>query len=210
MLSEYDNLFTIIVIGDSYTGKSSLIYRMCNNKFEMKKTQTTIGIDILFKYLKIDENIIKIRVYDTAGNENFKSIQETCYKSIDGVVVIYDNTNIQSQLNVKKWITNIKKHIQDIPIVILGNKIDSQNDNWIQDKNMSISKYIPKDIEHFFVSAKSGYNIDNFVTKLTLMILDNKSIKRKIKFVNIYESKSCKNIILTNEVQSSIVNNCYY
>lgn len=92
---EFDSLFKIVLIGESNSGKTSMLLRFADSVFS-DKYLCTIGVDFKIKTLKIDDKIVKMQVWDTAGQERFRSISIAYYRNSHGCVAIYDITNRQS------------------------------------------------------------------------------------------------------------------
>ena len=116
------NLFTL---GNSAVGKTSFIIRYTRNTFRNEYI-STIGIDFEVNntILPNGENI-RICFYDTAGQEQYKSIAYNLIKSAEGILILYDITNQKSFEAVDGWIESIKQvKGNDFPIVIIGNKCD--------------------------------------------------------------------------------------
>ena len=95
---KYDYLFKILIIGDSGVGKSCLLLRFGNNRFE-QSFLPTIGIDFNIKTLEMDNKIIKMQIWDTAGQERFQTITRSYYRGSHGIIVVYDVTDADSFAN---------------------------------------------------------------------------------------------------------------
>lgn len=103
MNSNYDYLFKFIAIGDSSVGKSCLMLRFTEEKFKTEH-EPTLGVEFGSKYIKINENNLKIQIWDTAGQESFKSITRSYYKGSIAVLLVYDITKRDSFDNLNKWL----------------------------------------------------------------------------------------------------------
>ena len=90
----------IIVVGDSGVGKTNLINRFATDKFDTN-SKATIGVEFVYKTLKIGKEVIKVEVWDTAGQERYRSITSSYYKGARGAIIVYDITNDDSFHNVK-------------------------------------------------------------------------------------------------------------
>lgn len=121
----YNYLFKTVVIGDTGVGKTSLIYRLLNDKFNDNEG-FTIGVDFGLTCTHINGHDIKVHIWDTAGQERFRAITNAYYRNVSGAIIVYDVNNITSFNNVNKWIELIKTSNPeyDIPIIIIGNKTD--------------------------------------------------------------------------------------
>ena len=119
-----DYKIKIVVIGDSGVGKTNLIKRFISGTFD-QNTKATVGVEFISKSYKINKHIFKIELWDTAGQERYKSITSVYYKGSKGALIVYDVTSKTSFDNIGKWISEIRdKTSKDIPLVLVGNKID--------------------------------------------------------------------------------------
>ncbi len=114
--------------------------RYCKGEFS-NVTSATLGVDFYMKSIKFsnfDDDEIQLQLWDTCGQERFRSIAKSYFRRADGVVLMYDVTCEQSFLNVRDWIQSINDiSDRNIPIIIIGNKTDLRDD-----KNSSYSKCI--------------------------------------------------------------------
>jgi Ras-related protein Rab-1A len=92
---DFDALYKIVLIGESNTGKTSMLVRFADSVFN-ENYLCTIGVDFKIKTLKIDGRIIKMQIWDTAGQERFRSISHAYYRNSHGCVAVYDIANRQS------------------------------------------------------------------------------------------------------------------
>ena len=93
--------FKIILLGDSSVGKTDFILRYCDGVFESEKI-STIGIDRSCKYIKRDNKLIELNIWDTADQERFRSIAKNSYKGADGILLFYDVTKKKNIFTYKK------------------------------------------------------------------------------------------------------------
>ena len=122
--SNFNYLFKYIIIGDSNVGKSNILTRYTQNKFN-EQYQATIGVEFGAKNLTINNQIIRIQIWDTAGQENFRSITRAYYKNSVCAMVVYDITNRESFENIQSWIEDIRTQSpKTVLIILIGNKID--------------------------------------------------------------------------------------
>ncbi|KAJ3394494.1 GTP-binding protein [Lobulomyces angularis] len=122
--STYDYLFKLLIVGDSNTGKSSLLLRFCDDTFTPSFI-TTIGIDYKIKTIELDGKKIKLQIWDTAGQERFQNVTRAYYRSAMGVLVTYDVTDIKTFNNIDNWMRQIEKNTNgDLCRMLIGNKCD--------------------------------------------------------------------------------------
>ena len=123
-----DYKIKIIVVGDSGVGKTNLVNRFTSNKFDTN-SKSTIGVEFVYKTLKINKEIIKVEVWDTAGQERYRSITSSYYKGANGAIIVYDITDEDSFKNVESWMNEvIKKGKQNMQFLLVGNKKDLINE----------------------------------------------------------------------------------
>jgi Ras-related protein Rab-1A len=181
---EYDHLFKILLIGNSNVGKSSLFIRFVDNEWK-ENFIPTIGVDFKIKSIKIDNKTIKLQIWDTAGQERFKSILSSYYKGANGILLLYDITNINSFKNLSSWLIEIEKNsTKNVKKILIGNKCDLNELRKIstnQGKEFA-DTYNMKFIE---TSAKNNININEcfyILGKELIKNLDLKLDKKDLKF----------------------------
>ena len=125
LISDYS--FKIVLIGDSGVGKSCILLRFADDKFN-DNFYTTIGVDFRFKSVEVDNKAIKYEIWDTAGQERFKTITSAYYRGADCVLIVYDVTDRASFNHIPDWIEEVNKLNKDDPLIlVLGNKSDLEN-----------------------------------------------------------------------------------
>jgi Ras-related protein Rab-1A len=122
---EYDHEFKVLIIGDSSVGKSSILNRYVDNKFD-EVFISTIGVDFKIKKLNVDNKDIKLQIWDTAGQERFKAIIRSYFKSSNGILMVYDITTRHSFNHLKDWYETINTYCDTkyLKLMVVGNKID--------------------------------------------------------------------------------------
>ena len=120
----FEYLFKYIIIGDSNVGKSCIVQRFIEGEFNAE-LENTIGVEFGAKEIKINNKLVKLQIWDTAGQEAFQSITRSYYRSSAGALVVFDLTNRQPFENCKKWFSEISEHgNQEMVITLVGNKCD--------------------------------------------------------------------------------------
>ena len=165
--SEDKNIYTykIILIGDSFVGKTSLIIRFCDEQFN-ESGVATVGIDTKTKFVKRKEKKIELQIWDTAGQEKFRSLATSCCNQMDGIVFVYDIGNKDSFRNIKIWYNNLKEIVDltKVGVVLVGNKCDIPEPQ--VDKNTAqefANNYSMPFIES---SAKNNKNVNEIFTNI--------------------------------------------
>ena len=170
----FDYLLKYIIIGDAAVGKSNLLLRYVHGQFK-PEYQLTIGVEFGAKNIEISSKIFRIQIWDTAGQENFRSITRAYYKNSVCALVVYDISSRDSFNNVMSWIEDCKNQSpKTIFIVLVGNKSDLDDKRQVSyeegkelaDKN---------ELLFFESSAKDGINVDE------IFVNSAKEIAKKIE-----------------------------
>ena len=159
-------LLKILVLGDSSVGKTSILLRFCEGKYD-PESLTTVGVDYKKKYIRRNNKNIRLNIIDTAGQERFKAIAKNLFKKADGIIIMYDISNIKTFHNIKNWLDNIKDNVDfsKIGLVIAGNKIDL-NDKREVDENMRKNLEEKHKIKIIETSAKDNINVNELFIEL--------------------------------------------
>eukprot|EP00828_Plagiopyla_frontata_P014597 TRINITY_DN1909_c0_g3_i1.p1 TRINITY_DN1909_c0_g3~~TRINITY_DN1909_c0_g3_i1.p1 ORF type:complete len:206 (+),score=49.00 TRINITY_DN1909_c0_g3_i1:78-695(+) len=159
MLKTYDYLFKCVIIGDAGVGKSALLLRFADDTFN-ENYLTTLGVDFKFKTVNFNNKAVKLQIWDTAGQEKFRTITNAYYKGAHCIVVVYDITNEQSFRNIEKyWINEIETNAdKNALLLFVGNKVDLNNQKAIdsQEAQELAKKY---NAQNFEVSAKESTGV---------------------------------------------------
>ena len=123
-MSAYSYLFKYIVIGDTGVGKSCLVLQFIDNRVR-DNHDITIGVEFGAKIVQHENTNIKLQIWDTAGQENFRSITRSYYRSAAAALLVYDITREQSFTNLKTWMEEVKSNGNPkMTILLVGNKND--------------------------------------------------------------------------------------
>ena len=154
-----DYLFKYIIIGDAAVGKSNLLLRYSYGKFN-PEYQLTMGVEFSAKNVEIRNKIYRIQIWDTAGQENFRSITRAYYKNSACALVVYDISSRKSFNNVDEWIGDCKSQSSEsIFMVLVGNKSDlsDKREVSVEEGKELAEKY---GILFYETSAKDGTNVE--------------------------------------------------
>jgi Ras-related protein Rab-8A len=120
----YDYLIKLLVIGNSGVGKTNMLLKFCENNF-MTSHLTTIGIDFKIKTIQVGKDKVRLQIWDTAGQEKFKTITQTYYRGAMGIVLTYAINERETFEDIQNWVKQIKLHASDsVAKVLVGNKSD--------------------------------------------------------------------------------------
>ena len=157
-LTEPDMILKIVIVGDSSVGKTCLLNRYVSNSFT--STAPTVGIGYGTKTIEINEIVIRLQVWDTAGQEAFRSIARTFYKGTNGVILTYSITRESSFTSVKSWLKEVQDGCEDdTPIFLVGNMKDLESQREVTPEQASILAESTGIAGSFEVSAASGEGV---------------------------------------------------
>ena len=154
----YDYIIKALLLGDSNVGKTLLIGKFIDNEFS-ENTLNTIGLDLQCTSLVINKKKINLQIWDTAGQEKYKSMTTSYYRGVNIIFIVYDVTNQESFNHVKNWISDIDKFARiNVMKVLVGNKIDLNNKRVISNEEGKKLSHQFK-IKFFETSAKSSEGV---------------------------------------------------
>jgi len=178
---DYDYLFKYLIIGNSGVGKSCLLIRFTDDKFE-EGYVTTIGVDFKIKTLEIEGKSVKLQIWDTAGQERFRNIVSTYYKGGHGIMMVYDITDLESFRNLDLWLKEIEKNAsKNVYKILIGNKNDMEKERKVSfEKGMEFADL--HGMKFFETSAKENKNVEEAFKEMTKDIINSlKKVNEKIK-----------------------------
>ena len=147
----------IVLIGDSNVGKTSIIDQFIESKFG--ETKPSIGALHKLKMIKNNSNDdVQLDIWDTAGQEKFKSIVPMYYKGSKGIIIVFDITSQESFEGSKKWVTDVENNNNSASLILVGNKSDLTETREVSTESAS-SYAQSKGISYFETSAKLNENI---------------------------------------------------
>ena len=171
-----------IIIGDTYSGKTSILNRYINHYFNTS-FMATIGVDYYKNELIKENTKYKFTIWDTSGQEKFNSIITSYYRDTGAVIFVFDLTNYNSFLNIKNWIAKVELFSNNkIMKILVGNKSDLA-DNRV-DKNVITRFCKNNNIEYLETSAKNNINIDEIFLKLADNIKNNVDNVNYVNYLN--------------------------
>jgi len=178
-MEKKEHLYKILVIGDLGTGKTSLIKRYVHNFFSVHY-RATIGVDFALKVLNWDDQtLIRLQLWDIAGQERFGNMTRVYYKEAVGCFIVFDVTRQSTFEAVSKWKNDLDTKVQladgkPIPCLLLANKCDQPKEGLVN-KPSDMDKYCQEKgfIGWYETSAKENINIAEASKTLVEKILEN-------------------------------------
>lgn len=171
----------LVILGDSGVGKTTLIHRYVDSEFRAD-FKATIGADFNSKQITVNEDVVDLHIWDTAGEERFHSVGATFYRGTDACVLVYDVTQRESFNRLKTWEDDMfaKSGIDRLgfPIIVFGNKADLDEQRQV---SFEEGQHYGKQwgVPVLEVSAKSGVNLEEGFTKLVEMYLQQTHERKK-------------------------------
>ena len=171
ILSQTIYQLRIILIGDSNVGKTSLVNRFMGYDFE-SNYKCTISADFKIKSISISSEIgAELTVWDTCGQERFRSMTRQYFKDAQGIVLVYDVGELESFNNLSVWLKEIKNNSNKDPeIVLVGNKIDLEDRKVTKEKGMRFAE--KNNLIYVETSSKEGINVDSPFEKLATALVN--------------------------------------
>ena len=179
---DYSYLFKYIIIGSSSVGKSSLLLQFTDKRF-LNNYDMTIGVEYGTANVHIDNKKIKLQIWDTAGQETFRSIARSYFRGAVGVLLVYDITRRETFTDLINWLEDLwKNNHQYMVIMLVGNKIDlEENREVTKEEAESFAK--KHDLIFIETSAKTSENVNKSFRNTTKIIYQN-IIENKYDFSN--------------------------
>ena len=187
----------ILLIGDSTSGKTQLLLRYVDEFFP-EMHLATIGVEFKSKKIKLNDININLQIWDSVGQERFRSISKNLIINSNGLIFVYDITNRSSFSLIKDIYKNIKDiKPENVKVIIVGNNKEMENERQVS-KDMVKSFCEKHNIESIEVSSRLGTNVSKCFETLTKLIIGNKSKEELLREIG---SKNNQNL---NKIKTSV------
>ena len=164
--NRYDFSFKMIVIGDAGVGKSCLTGRAIKDKFDDGEYSPTVGFEFLTFTTKIEDKIIKLQIWDTCGQEVYRSLITNFYRNASLAMMVYSIDSRESFLHINQWLKEVRiQSNPDVKIILIGNKADLQNEREVSFEEAKRYKDENQLLYFEETSAKSGLNSKEVFTE---------------------------------------------
>ncbi|NXO28378.1 RAB44 protein, partial [Cisticola juncidis] len=178
-----EHLYNVLFVGDSHVGKTSFLHRLHADTFN-PHLSATVGMDYQIKNLVVDNKCFALRLWDSAGQERYRSVTRQFFRKADGVVLMYDITSEPSFSDVRYWLGCVQEAAEDgVAVLLLGNKTDCAAQRKVPTKE---GECLAKEHQLMFYecSAASGHNIlESMVSFVRLLKVREDEMKIKAEEV---------------------------
>ena len=163
----------LLLLGDSSVGKTSILNKYISNKFD-ESSISTVGVDYMDKIIDYNKFKIKLQIWDTSGEEKFRTITKNFYRNADGLLVVFDLTKKESYDHIKSWIDEAKENNDKLKTILIGNKLDLKDERIVA---IDVAKQFAEknNLKYIETSAKDGTNINESFQAIIDLLFDGKS-----------------------------------
>jgi len=177
-MTDYDFTYKILMLGDASVGKTSLTIRFISGFF-LEDLKLTIGVDFYSKTTNFKDKKVKLQIWDFGGEERFRFLLHQYCKGANGAFFLYDITNSNTLDHLPDWTSIIREHAGDIPIMLIGSKLDldefravSRDDGILSARKYNLASFAE-------LSSKTGQNVEKSFKVLTEILFERYSTEQK-------------------------------
>jgi small GTP-binding protein len=154
-----------VIVGDSGVGKTCLLNRYIRDYFD-EALQPTLGVEFMAKMIDTPKRHIELQLWDTAGQELFRSVTRGYYRNSTVAYLVFDLSSHSTFTALDRWITDVRNTAQtNVIVVLIGNKSDLSDVREVSDEEIRLFATREK-VKYFEVSAKTGENIVKAITSV--------------------------------------------
>ena len=170
----YDYLVKVVVVGDSNVGKSCLVRRFTEDRYD-DENNATVGVDFKLTTIEAAGSVVRLTVWDTAGQERFRALTPSYYRNAQGVIYIYDVSRRESFEKLDHWIAELEAVRPNAGLVkiLVGNKVDLDRDV----SRVEAKAFAERHSMHFLeASAKSAIGVRDVFQDVVDQVLDTPAL----------------------------------
>lgn len=195
---DYDFIYKCLLVGDTNSGKSCLLNKICDDVY-FPHHPPTVGIDFKINFYTIDDIIYKLQIWDTSGQERFRTITNAYYRGANMILLCFDVGCRETFNNVENWEIEIRRGVQDIcPIFLIGTKSDTKRRQVLKEE----AEYIAQKNGWMYIetSAKDD-NKQTLIDNLIIPIISNTHCIHNLKSQLSIEAENPIKLIEGNNVE---------
>eukprot|EP00472_Partenskyella_glossopodia_P008419 CAMPEP_0197541034 /NCGR_PEP_ID=MMETSP1318-20131121/66936_1 /TAXON_ID=552666 /ORGANISM="Partenskyella glossopodia, Strain RCC365" /LENGTH=199 /DNA_ID=CAMNT_0043100165 /DNA_START=1195 /DNA_END=1794 /DNA_ORIENTATION=+ len=179
MSSSYDHLLKLLMVGESNVGKTSILLQYTQDEYD-SKTKSTIGVDLKVKTIEYMGKKLKLTLWDTAGQDRFRTLTASYYRGANGVILVYDVSNRQSFDHVKFWLKEVDIYCtnDDVVLMLVGNKIDLEDRKVSKEEGIAFAR--SNNMLFMECSAKTKQGVQQAFDELIQKALETQNKKRDV------------------------------
>lgn len=152
-------LFKILIGGDGSSGKTTLLRRFVDDMFD-ESTIMTIGVDFFIKQMNFDGVTCALQLWDLGGQEQFRHLISSYVMGARGALLLIDLTRMPEINSILEWVNIVRMHDLDLPIILVGSKLDLEEFIAIDDETALNIKDTFSMIDYVKTSSKTGHNVE--------------------------------------------------
>lgn len=172
---KFDYSLKVVVVGDSGVGKTCLLIRFIRDLWD-EDSQPTLGVEFMTKIVTTEKHRIQLQLWDTAGQELFRSVTRGYYRGSAGALLVFDLTNRDSFENINRWLQDVKDVARsDVVTLLIGNKSDLCDGADKRQVTKEEAEAFAKQhgMQYFETSAKTGEQIGDAINACVAVIEKN-------------------------------------
>lgn len=168
-------VFKLLIVGDSDVGKSSILLRFTDDRFD-EEHPCTIGVDFKIKRVECRGNKINLTIWDTAGQEKFRSLTSSYYRGTHGIILVYDITKRETFQHLEEWLEEIQLYCsnKDAVKLLVGNKADKEERQVSREEAIAFAR--SKEMVFIETSAKTKLGIQQTFDEIVEKIMDTPNL----------------------------------
>ncbi len=208
--NKYDFTFKMIVIGDAGVGKSCLTGRAIKDRFDDSEYSPTVGFEFLTFTTKIDDKIIKLQIWDTCGQEVYRSLITNFYRNASLAMMVYSINSRESFLHINQWLKEVRiQSHPDVKIILIGNKADLTNEREVSYEEANRFKEENQLLYFEETSAKTGINSKKVFTEAArILYQEHNKYKTRANNTNFNGNKQNNTPTKLNKVEQNRNKGC--
>jgi small GTP-binding protein len=171
-------IYKVALVGDGNVGKTSLVRRFCEGKFEESRI-LTIGVDFQIKTVQLGERTIRLSIWDIAGQDRFRAFRDQFLNGTLAVALVYDVTAPASFFNLSRWRDDVSSVAPGVPMVVIGNKKDlgavvppGEAEGWAKFEGR---------MPFLQTSAMTGENVEQFFQGLAYLAYKHSEMSKELE-----------------------------